>query len=59
MHDRERDEWLKRKGVMVLRFWNSDITENLDGVLEVIAAKIDELRLVPERSSTRWGVDRR
>ena len=28
----------------MLRFWNSDITENLPGVLEVMAARIAELR---------------
>src|SRR5262249_22713459 len=39
VRDRGRDEWMKRQGVTVLRFWNSDIIENLNGVLEVIAAK--------------------
>ena len=53
--DHERDAWLKQKGVTVLRFWNSDVTENLDGVLEVIAAKIDELSSTVERSYPRWG----
>src|SRR5712692_9457505 len=31
--DRQRDEWLRQRGVTVLRFWNSDVTENLSGVL--------------------------
>jgi very-short-patch-repair endonuclease len=52
--DRERDGWLKQKGVTVLRFWNSDVTENLDGVLEAIAAKISELRSAATRSRERW-----
>src|SRR5512139_3387495 len=34
--DLERDEWLRRRSVTVLRFWNSDLTSNLSGVLEVI-----------------------
>jgi very-short-patch-repair endonuclease len=56
--DRERDRWLKQKGVTVLRFWNSDVTENLDGVLEVIAAKIGELSLAAAQSRPRWRTGR-
>ena len=51
--DRQRDHWLAQHGVTVLRLWNSDITQNLSGVLEVIALKVSELKsraLV----STRW-----
>jgi very-short-patch-repair endonuclease len=47
-------EWLKQNGVTVLRFWNSDVTENLDGVLEVIAAKISKLSSAAARSRSRW-----
>jgi very-short-patch-repair endonuclease len=56
--DRERDRWLKQKGVTVLRFWNSDVTENLDGVLEVIAAKIGELSSAAALSRPRWRAGR-
>jgi very-short-patch-repair endonuclease len=35
-YDRERDAYLRRAGYEVLRFWNSDVTENLDGVLQAI-----------------------
>src|SRR5207302_6567289 len=35
--DTARDRWLSERGVITLRFWNSDVTENLKGVLEVIA----------------------
>jgi len=41
--DRRREEWLAQRGVTVLRFWNSDITGNLSGVLEAIALKAAEL----------------
>ena len=34
--DRERDRRLSEKGYAVLRFWNNEVLENLDGVLEVI-----------------------
>jgi len=31
-----RTRWLKDEGYQVLRFWNNDITQNIDGVLETI-----------------------
>jgi elongation factor P--(R)-beta-lysine ligase len=35
-YDARRTELLSRKGFRVLRFWNGDVTENIDGVLEHI-----------------------
>jgi very-short-patch-repair endonuclease len=52
--DRQRDEWLKQRGVTMLRFWNSDVTENLAGVLEVIAAKISDLKSQALTPTRRW-----
>jgi very-short-patch-repair endonuclease len=52
--DRERDAWLKQKGVTVLRFWNTDVIENMNSVLEVIAAKISELRSRAVSSHPQW-----
>jgi very-short-patch-repair endonuclease len=40
--DKERDKWLKGNGYTVLRFWNNDLFENMDGVLEVIREKCME-----------------
>ena len=40
--DATRDQWLTAHRYRVLRFWNNDILENIDGVLEVIAAALDE-----------------
>jgi very-short-patch-repair endonuclease len=57
MRDRVRDEWLKQKGVTILRFWNSDVTENLDGVLEVIAAKVSELSAATAQSRPSWRAE--
>ena len=37
--DNERDRFLANNGFTVLRFWNNDIVENLEGVLEVIQKK--------------------
>jgi very-short-patch-repair endonuclease len=34
--DAARTQWLKSRGFRVLRFWNQEIFENLDGVLAVI-----------------------
>ena len=34
--DRERDKLLTEAGFKVLRFWNNEVFENLDGVLERI-----------------------
>jgi very-short-patch-repair endonuclease len=35
--DIERDAWLAAKGYRVLRFWNSDVLKNREGVLQTIA----------------------
>ncbi len=34
--DEERTNWLKQKGYRILRFWNNEVLENIDGVLERI-----------------------
>ena len=34
--DQTRQLWLEREGYRVIRFWNSDINSNLEGVLEQI-----------------------
>lgn len=35
--DAIRDKWLAEHGYRVLRFWNNEVFENIDGVLETIA----------------------
>ena len=37
--DIKRDRFLTENGFTVLRFWNNDVFENLEGVLEVICRK--------------------
>ena len=39
--DRERDEFLRRRGYRVLRFWNTEVFENLEGVLEKISEALE------------------
>ncbi|HWK01711.1 MAG TPA: DUF559 domain-containing protein [Xanthobacteraceae bacterium] len=38
--DRVRDLVLASKGYRVLRFWNSDVLKNIDGVLQVLYAEL-------------------
>lgn len=38
--DQRRTEWLENEGYRVLRFWNQEIFENIDGVLDTIYAAL-------------------
>lgn len=38
--DRLRDEYLRSQGFKVLRFWNSDVLQNIEGVLSEIQKEI-------------------
>ena len=40
-YDQKRTAWLETQGFHVLRFWNNDVFDNLDGVLETILTAID------------------
>ncbi|MCF8878658.1 DUF559 domain-containing protein [Hyphobacterium sp. SN044] len=40
--DAERSAWLESRGYKVLRFWNSDIRNNLPEVLEAIRQVLEE-----------------
>lgn len=40
-YDEQRTKDLEKQGIILLRFWNNQITENLEGVLETI---LDALR---------------
>ena len=39
--DLARTEYLKGQGIAVLRFWNNDVMQNREGVLERIAERIN------------------
>ena len=41
-YDAERTEFLKSKGYKVLRFWNNDVMNDIDSVLNVIWDKLNE-----------------
>ena len=53
--DVARDRWLESKGYRVLRFWNSDMFQNREGVLETI---VSTAREVLPTSSLEGEVDR-
>ena len=46
-YDRERDAWLRSQGYAVLRFWNDDVMQQLDGVLEQIRCAVGPSPLAP------------
>jgi very-short-patch-repair endonuclease len=49
INDSARDAWFRANGFEVLRFWNNEIFENLDGVLEVIRNTLLTPTLDPSR----------
>jgi very-short-patch-repair endonuclease len=42
-HDAVRDAWLSSNGWRVLRFWNNDVMNNMDGVLMTICEALAAL----------------
>jgi very-short-patch-repair endonuclease len=48
VRDVERDAWLSQNAFRVVRFWNNDVLQNLEGVLTSLAA---ELSTTPHPSS--------
>jgi len=46
-------QWLRHNGYQVLRFWNNDVIENIDGVLETIAGALREVS-PPDEESRVW-----
>jgi very-short-patch-repair endonuclease len=38
--DAARSEWLSREGYTVIRFWNAELIDNLDGVLDTVYAAL-------------------
>jgi very-short-patch-repair endonuclease len=43
--DLQRDQWLNSQGYKVLRFWNNEVLQNIEGVLERI---LDDLSPSPQ-----------
>ena len=43
-YDEARTRFIEAQGYLVLRFWNSDVIGNPDGVLQLIAQRLAESR---------------
>ena len=48
--DERRSAFLKSRGYKVLRFWDNEVIENIDGVLQQIAHALEEPNLEAEPS---------
>ena len=51
--DTARDTWLRDQGFQVLRFWNDDILQSPESVLEAIWNALQEAPLSPDPSPAR------
>lgn len=47
--DAMRDSWLRRQGFKVLRFWNTDVLKNHDGVVKCILAELPPAPTLPHK----------
>ena len=54
--DEKRDSYLTKNGFRTLRFWNSDIDRNIDGVMQTI---LQALSAPPPRSAAPTGPPRK
>ena len=48
--DKVRDQTFREGGFMVLRFWNTDVLRNVEGVVEAIKKEVDTLPFIPPGS---------
>ncbi len=55
-NDTARDAWFVRQGFRVLRFWNNDVSENLEGVLMRIREALAPSPSVPLPRGEREGI---
>jgi very-short-patch-repair endonuclease len=56
IRDEVRTRWLEAAGYRVIRFWNNDLTNNMDGVLESIYAAVHGSTIAEPApfKHTRW-----
>lgn len=53
-YDDKRTQWLKSQGYNLLRFWNSEVLENLNGALELIYKSVTPpLNPLPQGEGTK------
>ncbi|MDP6621533.1 MAG: DUF559 domain-containing protein [Alphaproteobacteria bacterium] len=53
--DAKRTAYLEAQGYAVLRFWNNQVFENLEGVVETIAKAVSQRQPPPPRPSPDSG----
>lgn len=46
-YDQDRNKYLESVNIKTLRFWNNDVTKNLDTVLDQIYSKANEISETP------------
>ena len=46
-YDKKRDAWLEGEGFEVMRFWNNEVVENVEGVLGAVMERLSALRVPP------------
>jgi very-short-patch-repair endonuclease len=49
LRDEARGAWLSRHGYRVLQFWNHDVLQNTDGVLQTILSALEDAPPHPDR----------
>ena len=52
-YDAKRTSWLESQGFAVLRFWNNEVTENLEGVLQLVLQRLGAHTLSPGPSPVK------
>jgi very-short-patch-repair endonuclease len=45
-HYQQRTAVLEKEGIRVLRYWDIDVIQNLDGILEDILAELNDFEVV-------------
>ena len=55
--DKERTVYLESKGYRVLRFWNNEVLENIEGVIQVVQMNLQSLPPNPPSRKQEGGHD--
>ncbi|MET0372573.1 MAG: DUF559 domain-containing protein [Sphingobium sp.] len=53
--DRSRTAFLQTRGLTVVRFWNHDVVENIEGVVETIRAVLLQKKTLTQPSPAKAG----
>ena len=53
-YDSVRSKWLEAQGFQVIRFWNHEVMQNTDAVVEEIARKLPPTLVLPRKGGGKW-----